>query len=69
VSVQDYYQELQKGMLCCGVVEDMEDRMICFYGGLNWEIQYIIHYEEYDSIQYLFHLALLVEKELHGRKS
>jgi hypothetical protein len=55
--------------LCCGVVEDMEDRMICFYGGLNWEIQYIIHYEEYDSIQYLFHLALLVEKELHGRKS
>jgi hypothetical protein len=33
MSVQEYYQELQKGMLCCGVVEENEDKMVCFYGG------------------------------------
>jgi hypothetical protein len=32
MSVQDYYQELQKGMLRCGVEEDDEDKMVRFYG-------------------------------------
>ena len=64
MSVHDYYQELQKGMLRAGVVEDMEDKMIRFYGGLNREIQDIIDYKDYDSIQRLFHLAMLAEKEL-----
>jgi hypothetical protein len=32
MSIQEYYQELQKGMLRCGVVEDQEDQIVSFYG-------------------------------------
>jgi hypothetical protein len=38
MSVQEYYQELQKGRLHCGVVEDQEDQIVRFYGGLRYEI-------------------------------
>src|SRR5688572_10633388 len=55
-------------MLRCGVVEDPEDQMVRFYGGLRWEIQDIIDYKEYHSIQRLFHLSMLAEKELQGRQ-
>jgi hypothetical protein len=68
MSVQEYYQELQKGMLRCGVVEDSEDQMVRFYGGLRREIQDIVDYKEYHSIQRLFHLSMLAEKELQGRQ-
>ena len=33
MSIQEYYQELQKGMLRCGIVEDPEDKMVRFFGG------------------------------------
>jgi hypothetical protein len=66
--VQEYYQELQKGMLRCGVVEDPEDQMVRFYGGLRREIHHIVDYKEYHSIQCLFHLSMLAEKELQGRQ-
>jgi hypothetical protein len=33
MSMQEYNQELHKGMLCCGVVEDPEDQMVRFHGG------------------------------------
>jgi hypothetical protein len=66
--VQEYYQELQKGMLRCGVVEDLEDQMVRFYGELRREIQDIVDYKEYHSIQRLFHLSMLAEKELQGRQ-
>ena len=39
MSVQEYYQELQKGMLHCGIAEDTEDKIAHFYGGLRREIQ------------------------------
>ena len=68
MSVQEYYQELQKGMLRCGVVEDPEDQMVRFYGGLRREIQDIVDYKEYHSIQRLFHLSMLAEKDLQGRE-
>jgi hypothetical protein len=68
MSVQEYYQELQKVMLRCGVVEDPEDQMVRFYGGLRQEIQNIVDYKEYHSIQRLFHLSMLAEKELQGRQ-
>jgi hypothetical protein len=68
MSVQEYYQELQKGMLRCGVVEDPEDQMVRFYGGLRREIQDIVDYKEYHSIQRLFHLSMLAEKALHDRQ-
>jgi hypothetical protein len=63
MSVHEYYQELQKGMLRCGVVEDPEDQMVRFYGGLRREIQDIVDYKEYDSIQLLFHLSMLAKKK------
>src|SRR5438132_6770804 len=68
MSVQEYYQELQKGMLRCGVVEDQEDQIVRFYGGLRRDIQDIVDYKEYHSIQRLFHLSMLAEKELQGRQ-
>jgi hypothetical protein len=38
--------------------------MIRFYGGLRREIQDIVDYKEYHSIQHLFYLSMLAEKEL-----
>jgi hypothetical protein len=55
-------------MLRCGVVEDQEDQIIRFYGGLRRKIQDIVDYKEYHSIQYLFQLAMLAEKELQGHQ-
>lgn len=37
-SVEEYYQELQKGMLRCGLVESDDAAMARFRGGLNREI-------------------------------
>ena len=37
-SVQDYYGELQKGLMHCGVVEGPEDSICYFYSGLRCEI-------------------------------
>jgi hypothetical protein len=68
MSVQEYYQELQEGMLRCGVVDDPEDQMVSFYGGLRREIQDIVDYKEYHSIQRLFHISMLAEKELQSRQ-
>jgi hypothetical protein len=42
--------------------------MVRFYGGLKREIQDIVDYKEYHSIQCLFHLSMLAEKELQGRQ-
>src|SRR6266508_6523085 len=55
-------------MLRCGVVEDQEDQIVRFYGGLRRDIQDIVDYKEYHSIQRLFHLSMLAEKELQGRQ-
>jgi hypothetical protein len=38
MSVQDYYAELQKGMICAGVHEETEDKICHFYGGLRTKI-------------------------------
>ena len=67
MTVQEYYQELQKGMLRCGIVEGPEDKMARFYGGLRREIQDIVDYREYTTVNRLFQLAMLAEKELQGR--
>jgi hypothetical protein len=45
--VEDYYQELQKGMLRCGLVESDDAAMAHFRGGLNSEIQDILDYKDY----------------------
>jgi len=63
-SVEEYYQELQTGMLRCGLVEIEDAAMAKFVGGLNREIQDILDYKEYNSIDRLFHLACKAEREV-----
>jgi hypothetical protein len=38
MSVQDYYAELQKGMIRVGVHEETKDKIYHFYRGLQTEI-------------------------------
>jgi hypothetical protein len=68
MSVQDYYAELQKGMIRAGEHEETGDKICHFYGGLRTEIQDIIDYKEYNTVNRLFQLAMLAEKELQGRQ-
>jgi hypothetical protein len=68
MSVQDYYTELQKGMIRVEVHEEYEDKICRFYAGLRTEIQDIIDYKEYNTVNHLFQLAILAEKELQGRQ-
>jgi hypothetical protein len=68
MSVQDYYAELQKGMIRAGVHEETEDKICHFYGGLRTKIQDIIDYKEYNTVNRLFQLAMLAEKELQDRQ-
>jgi hypothetical protein len=68
-SVEDYYQELQKGMLRCGIVEDPDAAMARFRGGLNREIQDILDYKEYADMTQLFEFACKAEREVQGRRS
>jgi hypothetical protein len=67
-SVQEYYQELQTGMIRCGIVEDNEAMLARFFGGLNKEIQHILDYKEYNTITRLFHLACKAELEVQDRQ-
>jgi hypothetical protein len=64
MSVQDYYAELQKGIIRAGVHEETEDKICRFYEGLRTKIRDIIDYKEYNIVNRLFQLAMLVEKEL-----
>ena len=66
MSVQEYFAELQKGMIHCGIEEDPEDKVCHFYGGLRCEIQDIVDYKYFNTTNQLFQLAMLVEKELQG---
>ena len=68
-SVEEYYQELQTGMIRCGIVEDNEAMLACFMGGLNREIQTILEYKDYTNITHLFHLACKAECEAQDRQA
>ncbi|PVH36619.1 hypothetical protein PAHAL_6G124100 [Panicum hallii] len=68
-SVEEYYQELQMGMLRCNLVEGDEPAMARFLGGLNWKIQDILAYKVYTNITRLFHLACKAEREVQGRRA
>jgi len=67
-SVQDYYAELQKGLQRCGIVEGHEDALCRFYSGLQRDIQDIVDYKEFNTVNKLFQFAMLAEKELQGRQ-
>jgi hypothetical protein len=58
--------QLQKCMIHTGVHEESEDKICHFYGGLRTKIQDIVDYKEYNTVNYLFQLAMLAEKELQG---
>jgi hypothetical protein len=68
-SVEDCFQELQKGMIRCGILEDNDDAMACFRGGLNREILDILDYKEYYDMTTLFEYACKAEREVQGRRS
>jgi hypothetical protein len=55
-------------MICSGVHEETEYKICHFYSGLRTEIQDIVDYKEYNTINCLFQLAMLVEKELQGHQ-
>jgi hypothetical protein len=67
-SVEDYYQELQKGMIRCGMLEEPDAAMARFCGGLNCEIQDILDYKEYGDMTQLFEFACKAEREVQGRR-
>ena len=66
-SIEEHYQELQTGMLRCGLVENNDAAMTRFLGGLNCEIQDVIDYKKYNNITHLFHLACKAERKVQGR--
>src|SRR4051812_39369200 len=68
-SVEEYYQELQTGLIRCVLVEDNEAMLARFMGGLNKEIQTILEYKEYATITPLFHLACKAEREVQDRQA
>ena len=68
-SVEEYYQELQKGMICCGLIETDDAAMARFRGGLNREILDILDYKDYADITTLFEYACKAEREVQGRRS
>jgi len=54
MSVQEYFAELQKDMICCGIEGDPEDKVCHFYGGLRREIQDIVDYKDVNTTNQLF---------------
>jgi hypothetical protein len=54
MSIQDYYAELQKGMIHAGVHVEMEDKICHLYSRLRTEIQDIVDYKEYNTVNHLF---------------
>jgi hypothetical protein len=65
-SVEEYYHELQIGMLCCNLEEREDAAMARFFAGLNHEIQDILEYKDYANITHLFHFACEAEREMQG---
>jgi hypothetical protein len=65
-SVEEYYQELQIGMLHCNLEEREDAAMAQFFTGLNREIQDILEYKAYANITRLFHFTCKAEREVQG---
>jgi hypothetical protein len=65
MSVQEYCAEFRQ-CICCGIVEDIEDEIIRFYGGLSHEIHDIVFHIKFYTVNRFFQLAMLAEKDLQG---
>jgi hypothetical protein len=68
-SIEECYQELQKGMVRCGLIESDDAAMVRFRGGLNREIQDILNYKDYFDITMLFEYVCKADREVQGRRS
>jgi hypothetical protein len=66
-SVEEYFQELQIGMLRCNLEEREDAAMARFFAGMNHEIQDILEYKDYANITHMFHFACKAEREVQGR--
>jgi hypothetical protein len=65
-SVEEYYQELQIGMLRYNLEEREDAAMAQFFAGLNRKIQDILEYKDDTNITHLFHFARKAKKEMQG---
>jgi hypothetical protein len=65
-SVEEYYQELQIGVLRCNLEEREDAAMARFVAGLNCEIQDILEYKDHTNITRLFYFACKAEREVQG---
>jgi hypothetical protein len=63
-SVEDYYQELQKHIIHCGLLGKNDAAMAHFCGGLHREIQDILDCTEYADMATLFEYACRAEREV-----
>ncbi len=50
----------------CSIVEGTNDFICRFYSGLRREIQDIVEYKEFNTVNQLFQFAMLAEKKLQG---
>jgi hypothetical protein len=55
-------------MIRADVHEEIEDKICHFYSRLHTKIQDIVDYKEYDTVNYLFQLAMLAKTELQGHQ-
>jgi hypothetical protein len=65
-SVEEYYQELQIGMLRCKLEEREDAAMPRFFAGLFREIEDILEYKDYANITRLFHFTCKAKPEVQG---
>ena len=67
--VEEYYQELQTGLIRCGLIEDNEAMLARFMGGLNREIRTILEYKEFNTITRLFNFPCKAGCEVQDRQA
>ena len=66
-SVHEYYNDLHVAMLRCDIDEEDDDTMTRFYFGLRKDIENIVACKDCNTIDQLFHSAVLAEQELQDR--
>jgi hypothetical protein len=67
-SLEEYFQELQMGMLRCNTEESEESAIARFVGALNREIQDILACKDYNTVTKCFHLACKAERKVQGQR-
>ena len=66
-SVEDYYKEMEMIITQIDMQEDVEATMTRFSNGLNKEIADKVELYQYTELEELVHLAIKIEKQLHGK--